>query len=479
MEDDDGQHWKQPALHRDWTKKTEEHRFLALLAPIEHAKTTQNTIARPLWLLGNNPELRFKIVSSSDDMAKEKLELVKKYITQNERYKEVFPWIVPDPKGRWESHAIFVKRKIFSKDPSIEARGVLTSAEGGRCDWLIGDDVCDMRNTIINAPDRKKVIDTWFAVWMNRLSAKGRCIYVGTPWHDEDLTAELKKREKFSVHSYPINENCDPIWESNWPKERLLDRLGVIGRRIFDLKFRLLTLSDDEKIFNERVILALKAPNMRIADYPKNLKLYAGVDLGHRSKKKKKGETPITSIFTLGVDEDKRKRFFEIECGLWTGPEQAKHIVSNYERNQQEIIMVENNGYQDVIIDWIKVLPNAPAGIPIKAFTTGANKRHLEDGLPGMATEMENGGWMAPMAGHDFSCECNMCKWILELSNYPVGLSDILMSSWLAREGARRGNVTVQKESYVVKPPDMGFRPGSTSQNKRNWYNTKKPKSTI
>jgi len=101
--------------------------------------------------------------------------------------------------------------------------------------------------------------------------------------------------------------------------------------------------------------------------------------------------------------------------------------------------MVENNAYQTALIEWIAEIGRKD--IPIVGFTTGKNKLDLTIGLPSLAVEIENRAWAIPRARrHAAFCTCNDCKWIQEMSNYPIGrTTDIVMAMWMAREAARKG----------------------------------------
>ena len=167
------------------------------------------------------------------------------------------------------------------------------------------------------------------------------------------------------------------------------------------------------------------------------------MDLGH-SKRKTSGkgyrkERPRTVIFTIAVDENKRRWPVEIRRGHWSGPETARQIIAMHQRFLPEAITVENNAYQDTLIDWIKLV-TPDASIPLRPFTTGANKADEQIGLPGLAAEFENGAWVIPTdGGHGEDCHCEHCVWISEMRNYPAApLSDTVMACWFAREGARR-----------------------------------------
>ena len=472
MEDEQQIRWKQPDLHKQWDAIINKHRMVEILAPIEHAKTTQVTIARPLYELGRNPNLRFKIVSSSDEMAKEKLKLVKEYITDHPRYRAVFPWVKPDPKQRWESNVIFVKRTIFSKDPSIEARGVLSSTEGGRCEWLIGDDVCDFKNTIDEPARMPKVINAWNGVWLNRLADGGRAVYIGTHWHNLDLTAHLETNPEFRTYKFAIDKDYTPQWEAKWNSERLRQRARTIGTRMFNQKFRLIAISDEDKLFTPEIIKAIKRYDIGVEDIPRiydgKLYYFGGMDINQSTN----ATSPRGCIFTIAVNSEDLIIPIRAHYGNWKATDQARQLIHEYESHKHQLIEVENNNYQGSLLTWMAEMPSAPRSLPLEGFTTGKNKADELMGLPGIAAEMERGGWVVPLKGHDVACTCGICQWLIELENYPLDFTDGVMASWFAREAARKGGGIVTDS--IKSEPDK-----NSGQVEQDWYNTRKRQSSI
>lgn len=71
-----------------------------VLMPRDHGKTTQAE-AYILWRIGNNPNLRIKIVCESDSRAVERLFSLIQHIRSNERLKDVFPHLKPAELGDW------------------------------------------------------------------------------------------------------------------------------------------------------------------------------------------------------------------------------------------------------------------------------------------------------------------------------------------------------------------------------------------
>lgn len=440
-------------MHRVWQEKIDNHDRVLILAPREHGKTAQVTVGRTLYELGRNTNVRIKLVSQNDDMAANKLGLVKRYIEHSERYAEVFPHVRRDPGGKWGSYELEVIRESLAKDVSVEAKGIMSAATGGRADILMLDDVVDFRNAIENPAMRPKVKQAYDSVWVNQLPAEGgRIIYICTVWHEDDLTHHLIDRDSFHKVVYNVGEHFEPVWPERWTKERLMKRHEDIGDREFDRAFRNRALTPGEATFPHGAVEEMKNIHLRPDQIDPTWPRYTGVDLAIS----KKESAAFTVIHTLALNpEDKQKVVVEIVRGKWTSPETARRIITAYNEHQSQIIMVENNAYQEALLQWINFIPGCPKGIPIIGFTTGKQKADRVVGLPGMAAEMDNGGWMLPMGRkHEGSCGCNFCTWIAELKAHPIGkYTDCIMASWFAREAVRRTLVKASTKAHGSTAP--------------------------
>lgn len=154
---------------------------------------------------------------------------------------------------------------------------------------------------------------------------------------------------------------------------------------------------------------------------------------------------PGNAIASVGVDVTNwRKCLTGIRFGKWTSPKTAENLADVCDGHSDlRYVMVENNAYQDSIIDWIK---KEKAGNPhwkkIESFTTGANKGSVEFGLPGLEVEFKNGAWVFPYSeweGHPSTCACDWCRLEREIANYPAGSSyDGLMAVWFASSAIDR-----------------------------------------
>ncbi len=435
-------------MHRDWQDAISNYDKTYIEAPREHSKTTRVTMGRALWELGNNPDIRIKIVCQNDEKAAEIVTAISQHILTNERVRAVFPTLQPDVFGQWARHKIYVKRSIISRDASIESSGILAGAVGGRADLLLFDDPVDNKNAIQFPALRETVKQVYYGVWLNLLPAYGgRLVYICTPWHMLDLSMDIKNNHpEYFMCSNPINDAYEPVWPTKWDIQALENRRRDIGNREFDRGFKLKPLSEEEALFHERDFEKLFDYSLNLGELPgdgKGWKFYTGVDLGIGSKSSTK-----TSIFTFGMRKGFPNIPVEIKVGRFGETEKVRQIHSTYERWEPELIIVENNSYQETFLSWMKEMHFS---MPVRGVHTGNQKMDLLVGLPSLAVEIENGMWSIPRGGHrdltkeemwtgrkrKDTCTCPVCQWLGQCYSFPIGLSDILMSWWIAREGYR------------------------------------------
>lgn len=183
MKDSSGIPMKPEKFHLEWHAAADKYPRLLILAPRDHSKTESISVIRTIFELGRNPNLRIKIVTQSDEKSSTILQQIANNILDNPKIRDVFPDLIPADRGSWSKHKLMVRRKAISKDPSIEALGVLSSGTGGRADLLIFDDIVDFRNAIQQPALREIVKEAYSSVWINLLEPDGRVVYIATPWH--------------------------------------------------------------------------------------------------------------------------------------------------------------------------------------------------------------------------------------------------------------------------------------------------------
>lgn len=196
--DQDGEHISLDYIHRTWIFHVNyawrRGLHALIMAPFDSGKTS--TLAIPLagFLIGNNPQIRIKVVCSHDDNAKLRVGSVKSMIESID-YKLVFPNVIPDEP--WGVHEATVVREGHAVDPTLHARGVLTEGIGGRADILIFDDICTQRNSEEQA-NREKIVKLASGTWLSRLDGdEARVMAFGTAWAQDDFTEWMKNDPRF------------------------------------------------------------------------------------------------------------------------------------------------------------------------------------------------------------------------------------------------------------------------------------------
>jgi hypothetical protein len=170
-----------------------------ILAPRDHAKTTNVTESYPLWRVGLNPLELVQIICSTSSLARKRLRKIASCIQFNERYIQLFGNLYPnDSDFVWSRDELEVLRdrtKVWKegsaeRDATFAAFGITTSVEGGRATLQAYDDIVTFENSKTDI-GRSATSDK---VWMSfdpMLLPQGQQIYIGTRFHYADFYSEL------------------------------------------------------------------------------------------------------------------------------------------------------------------------------------------------------------------------------------------------------------------------------------------------
>lgn len=213
-------------FHDEWVKALDEEEMVQIIAPRSHGKSTV-IIARVIWELGRDPNLRIKIACEDQPAAVKRLSEIKRHIEINERVREVFPHLRKSDDN-WSKTSMTVVRTLIDKDPSVEAQGVLGGATGGRCNILIGDDVVGMRTALTTPALRDAVKRSWNGGWMNLGALNCRVWTICTLYHRLDLNHEIMENGQWHTLFYAILDYAS-IWPDARNTEWLRQRRALIG----------------------------------------------------------------------------------------------------------------------------------------------------------------------------------------------------------------------------------------------------------
>lgn len=430
---------RQALMHQAWHQVMDEHDKVLIWSAIESGKSQQAAVARTLFELGQNPNLRFAIVSNTWKQAKKLGDVIRKYIEQSEELHQIFPHL--EPGEPWGENGFSVRRPSRAKDPSVQVAGVHGNILGSRLDRLVLDDIMDHENA--RTPTSRKELKDWYkSTLAGRLTygAKVRCI--GTAWSPDDILHEFARQPDWYPLRYPVlDDSGNPRWPERWPMERIEAKRIELG----PIEFRrqmLCEARDDAsaKFKREWIEICLRLGNGRtlasaLKTLPPGYRTYTGVDLAVQQH----SAADLTVLFSIAIDPMGTRHVLEIRSGRWSGPEIVREVV-DASRRYQSIVVIENNAAQD----YIRQFTAGMAAVPMIPYTTGRNKAHPEFGVESLAVEMSNGKWVIP--NRDGICHPEVQAWVDEMLYYDPAAhtGDRLMASFFAREGVRLGSIVVQ-----------------------------------
>lgn len=244
-----------------------------------------------------------------------------------------------------------------------------------------------------------------------------------------------------------------PLWEAYWSQSALRAKKSD-DERTFARGFMMQAYSDEERMFpsfKSCYTHGVITGDIARRGYP----VFVGVDLAGDKR-------PGNCIFVAAVDPVTHRRYpLEIHCGAWTSPETAGRLADVNARHNVKYIIVENNAYQQALIDWIRHSAKENTfWMKLEPFTTGRQKADPKYGLPSLEIEYRNKAWVVPadeFMGHDSSCRCGWCVWTRETADYPFSVTtDTVMATWFCREAIDRYGVS--KQGIVRTGMDVNAR---------------------
>lgn len=348
-------------FHRQWQRICTEHKHASIIAPTEFGKTATILLARSLWEIGNNPDLRIALISNTAEMPIEVLGRIKDNIEFNPLLHEVFPGLVPKMRGRrpvlWHHNKIRVQRSpgvdFTMKEPSIQALGLGGRVSGARLDLVIMDDTVWWDNAL--TPGGRKKIKSWFlGVILGRMTARGRIWIINNAWDEEDLIHWLEKERKWPVFRFKAGTpECD--WPEVWPPERLAQHridLGEVefGRQMLGIPFGEATDYFDLSAARRCQELCDDPEGWWLGEFDRDQFLWvtAGVDIAAS----RRAGSALTTFFVLGLDKDgKIKHVLNIRAGRYVGADLLRELVQVHRRFRPNEWAVESNATQAHITD--------------------------------------------------------------------------------------------------------------------------------
>lgn len=191
---------------------------LMVWMPPRHWKSTSASVLFPIYMLGNDPDLRVIITSYNANLAKGFSRRARNFMG-DVKYRAVFgdraggPNVVrlaDDSKSaeEWnlDGHAGGVKAAGLP-------RGGIT---GGGADILIVDDPHKDRQEAESKAIRESIWDWWKSTAYTRLEKNGAAIIIQTRWHPQDLSGKLLQAQVEDPDADQWTVLCLPAFAEEW-----------------------------------------------------------------------------------------------------------------------------------------------------------------------------------------------------------------------------------------------------------------------
>ena len=180
------------AIQREMLAHALDHHSWYAEIPRGHAKTSTFTYLAAWWL-GKRPSTRFKLIGSNDEAAEATSRFLREII-RSPIYRAVFPHVTLKPgEDTVRAWSVVAPGLAARRDPSVQASGIF-GRTGGRADILWPDDICDLRNAVLQPALRQQVKEAMANIWLPMLDPSAahpaRLWRTATPFHTDDITAD-------------------------------------------------------------------------------------------------------------------------------------------------------------------------------------------------------------------------------------------------------------------------------------------------
>lgn len=322
-----------------------QHHWYAEI-PRGHGKTS--TIAYLMaWWIGRRPTTRFKIIGKTDPEAEDTSRFVRD-IVGTDIYRAVFPSVTLKPgENTVTKWSVVVPGMLPRRDTTIQASGIF-GRTSGRADILVLDDICDLRNSIIQPSQRAAVKEAVSNIWLPMLDPTSRHANrtwrTATPFHVDDITADW--RRSFAESGALLRRPCVGL-QSPWPEhftpDVLEQRRRAMGPIAYARAYELQPLSSDLLVFRPEWVLGHLWTELP----PMTRRVIAAVDWAYSAKSAQKPD-PDWSVCQVariaGNGDAYAVELLRVRAPL---PEFRRQVAALCARHGVTTIYAEGNGPQD------------------------------------------------------------------------------------------------------------------------------------
>ena len=295
---------KMDEFHREQMSYLFGNRYVYIVSPRGHLKTTIFSIAYPIWRMWKDRNLEICLVTQTLDYSKKVLAKIQDYITKNEFLKHL------QGNREWSTTGIRTSNENY-----MFIKPFSDVIQGTHSDIFICDDILR---------DKEKTHDQIREVFLQTIfptvqTTKGKLMVVGTAKTLEDLffhdTEGLVQNPAFKgkVWSAVIMDSMGrwkaPLWKNNFTLEELKHIQATQGTLYFAREYLCNPMAGGSSLFEEEVIKRQTKTYNQLQKRRGIYKYYLGIDVAIS----KKAGADWSVFIVLEVDPHDNIRMVKLE----------------------------------------------------------------------------------------------------------------------------------------------------------------------
>lgn len=345
------------------------------------AKSTLATLALPLWsIIGKHKKKFIVIISQTQPQAKLILSNIRGEIEHNELFIKDFGHLSTDStNSEWNSGTIVIGKSgirisVYSTGESIRGIRNLSS----RPDLIIGDDLEDL--AAVKNRDTRDQTFNWFTGEIMPLGdPKTKLIVIGNLLHEDSLMMKIKNAiysDSLSgkFYEYPlISSDGDIAWPGKYPTQKeITEERKKIGNNIaWYREYLLQILPPEDRIIHHEWIKFYDQLPLNIQANLVNYVISVDPAISEKDTADK------TAILVGAIYKSKNFHYlyitdiYNLQINFPTTKELIERLSSTVDPRHKTIILVEQVGYQEALIQALKT-----EGYPVEGINPhGRDKR--------------------------------------------------------------------------------------------------------
>jgi phage terminase large subunit-like protein len=334
--------------------------------------------------LENRNRKEVVIITNESRLGKRHLELIDEEVRVNDLLHEI---LLPD------SRFDLGKEQIrFKNGGLIHLRTKGSFIRGLHLGNAIVDDFLD-KSALYSKDQRDKFEEVFYAEIVNIVESGGYLIVSGTPFHEQDLYARIRRDPSFKSFVYPgIYPDGRLLAPDRYTFDKLMALKESLGSVVFTREHLVKPISDHSSLFpweflnrSKEGMASIKLVQ-NIDSFPIKLeRVVMGCDFAISGAVS--ADYSVFSVWGRGFDKKYYLLYIFRKKGMPHG-EQVSQIININNRFRPNKIVAEGNGFQGIMIEMLK----ERGVVNVESFVTESNlKKDLYEGLPSLSAMFERG----------------------------------------------------------------------------------------